>query len=543
MTALDAAPAPVAPSTAGAPGRAVTRLTVRQVRRGALAVGVLAAGMSALVAATHAEVVASPEQAASLASLATNPAIRTLFGEPGDLGDPGGFTVWRTGIFLSVLLGAWCLLAATRITRGEEESGRTELLLAGLVTPRHLLARQLTILSLAAAATGAAVSVALSAAGTDRPGALVHGAGLGLTGVFFAATGLLAAQIFPARSAATGSATAVLAAGLMVRMIGDGVAALGWLRWLTPFGLTGLTRPYDTNRWLPLMVLAAMTAAVLAAAVAANRRDVRGGWLAPRAGRAPRTTLLGSAPAFALRRMLRPLSGWAAGIAAYYLLIGLIAASMISFLADNPELADLAGQAGFGSLGAVEGYAATLFALLAMPASGFATTRLTAFFADENSGRLTLLCAAPRTRQKLAGIEVATAAAGTLVLALVAALATWAGTTISGAPLSLTAAVAGALNVLPIAALGLGASALALGVAPRAIGWFGALPVVGGFLLLVIADSVRAPVWVTGLSPYAHIALVPLESPDWVAAAVMTSIAACAGAAGLAAYARRDLRL
>ncbi|MCO8277639.1 hypothetical protein M1L60_44390 [Actinoplanes sp. TRM 88003] len=543
MTAVQAPTRPVRPYRSGTPERAVTSLVVRQVHRGALSAIVLAVGVSALVPATHASVVSSPAQAQSLAALANNPAIRTLFGEPGDLGDPGSFTVWRTGVFLSVLLGAWCLLATTRITRGEEEAGRTDLLLAGLLTPERLLARQLAVLLTAAAATGLAVTVALSAVGTDFPGAAVHGVGLALIGMFFIATAALAAQVFPTRSAATGSAAAVLAAGLMLRMVGEGVDTLGWVRWLTPFGLGALTRPYDTNRWLPLLVLAVTTVAVITAAAAASSRDIRSGWLVPPAGRDPNMALLGSVPAFAARRTIRPLLGWATGIAAYYLLVGLIAASMISFLSDNPDFAAMAGQAGFGGLDAVEGYAATLFALVAMPVSGFATARITALFADESSGRLTLLFSGPRTRSGVAGAETASAATGAVLLLAVAGLAAWAGTAISGADLGLTGALGGAMNLVPVVALGLGASVLALGVAPRAISWFGALPTIGGFLLLVIADSVDAPAWVSSLSPYAHIARVPMESPQWGAVAIMMSIAVLACAGGLAGYSRRDLRL
>ena len=119
------------PTRASAAGRAVTGLAVRQVRRGALVVLVVVAGVSALVAVQYRQVFADAFDAASLRALAENPAIRTLFGEPVALDDPGGFTVWRTGTFAAVLVGVWALLAATRITRGEEDAGRWDLLLAG----------------------------------------------------------------------------------------------------------------------------------------------------------------------------------------------------------------------------------------------------------------------------------------------------------------------------------------------------------------------------------------------------------------------------
>jgi ABC-2 type transport system permease protein len=481
--------------------------------------------------------------AASLAALAANPAIRTLFGEPAALGDPGGFTVWRTGTVVAVLVGTWGLLAATRVTRGEEDAGRWDLLLAGRLPIRAVVARHLTVLVAVMVTAGIAVSGALTATGTDPAGAALHGAGIAAVGAFFVGVGGLAGQVFPARSAASGSAVAVLGAALLARMVGDGVAALSWLRWLSPFGLVELSRPYAANRWLPVVVLAVTALALaVAAPAAAARRDLRGGWFAPRVGRRPRMALLGSVHGFAVRRLLRPLAGWSAGIAAYFLLIGLIAESMVGFLADNPRFAELAAQAGFAGLGSVRGYAGTLFALLAVPVGVFAATRIATFAADETARRLTLLYAQPVGRRTLLGAEVAAAAGGALTLVTVAGIATWAGTRSAGAGLSLPGALAGTLNVLPIAGLCLGAAVFALGITPRAVGLLGTLPAVGGFLLQVIADSIEAPGWVGGLSPFAHLATVPAQAPDWPGAAGMMAIATVLTAAGLWTYQRRDLR-
>ena len=226
MTAREAIvrPAPVSPGTA------VTALALRQVRRGALVVTVLAAGMSVLVAATYEKVVGDGEQAAALAALAGNPAIRTLFGDPAALDDPGGFTVWRTGTFVAVLLGVWGLLAVTRITRGEEDSGRWDLLLAGRVPLSRVVRRHVAVLTVVMGVAGGAVAVALVAAGTDPAGAVLHGAGLAVLGVFFVGVAGLTAQVFPARAAASGAAVAVLGASLLLRMVGDGVTALAWTR-------------------------------------------------------------------------------------------------------------------------------------------------------------------------------------------------------------------------------------------------------------------------------------------------------------------------
>ncbi|WP_406063393.1 hypothetical protein [Micromonospora sp. NBC_00860] len=526
-------------AAAAGPERVLRGLAVRQVRRGAVVVTAVCAGMSALVVVGYHSEALDP---AALAALARNPAIRTLFGEPIALDQAGGFTVWRTGTVLAVLLGVWAMLAATRITRGEEDAGRWSLLLSGRVTLAEAVRQHLGVLAVVPVLVGAATAAAMIAAGVDATGSLVHGTGLAVVGLFFVAVGGVTAQMFVSRSAANGVAAAVLVVGLLTRMVGDGVPALAWIRWLSPFGLLALTRPFDSNRGLPVSVLA--FAAVLLLALAgrlAARRDVGAAILATAGSRPARTALLGSVPAFAVRRTVRPLAAWSAGIGAYFLLLGLIARSMAEFLTGNPEFATMAAQAGFPALDTVEGYAATLFALLAVPVGVFVAVRLAAVAADENARRLTLLLAAPVTRVRLMAAEAAVAGCAALVLITAAGVAMWAGTATVHAGLGAGDALAGAWNVVPIVLLCLGAAVLALGWAPRAVAAIGALPAAGGFLWQVIADSIDAPSWIRALSPFAHLATVPVTTPAWVAASVMAGIAAAGVVAGTIGYRRRDL--
>ncbi|WP_433113450.1 ABC transporter permease [Micromonospora sp. CA-246542] len=526
-----------------APGRAVAWLAIRQVRRAALILVGLAAGMTTLVAATYAQVMADPAAAGSLRALAGNPAIRTLFGAPVGLDTAGGFTVWRVGTVIAVLLGAWSVLATTRITRGEEDAGRWDLLLSGRLPAPAVLLRHLGPVMAVNAATATAITAALLLSGTEPAGALLHGAGTGLLGMFFTAVAGLAAQIFSARPAATGAAVAVLACGLLIRMIGDGVTALGWLHWLSPFGLLSLSGPYVHNRVLPLLLLAAATALIIALALTAvRRRDVRDGLIPAAPGRRPRTLLLASTETFAARRVLRPLTGWLIGVGAYYLLIGMTAVSITDFLRDNPALADEATQAGFEGLGSITGFTATLFAILSMPVGGFVAVRMTAFVTAETDRRLTLLTSQPITRTRLIGTELAVTAVAAAVLATCAGLATWLGVTAIDGELAAGAALRGAWNILPLVLLSLGAAAFAVGWIPRWTMLLGGLPTTGGFLLLVIAESVAAPDWVRDISPFAHLAPVPLTKASMTAVTVMLAIATLLAVLGVAGYRRRDLR-
>ncbi|WP_159930570.1 MULTISPECIES: ABC transporter permease [Nocardia] len=540
MTATTAGSQPV---NVPAPGRAAARLTRRQARRGAAIVALTATGLSALVAAQYRTTFADTMDSDALHALAENPAVRVLFGAPLALDDPGGFTVWRTGTPVMVLCGVWALLTATRLTRGEEEAGHWELLLGGRLRGVDLLARCAGTLWLAATVIALGVGAGLVVTGTDPAGAVLHAASVFATTAIFAGVGLLAAQLLPSRAAATGLASAVLGVCLLLRMLSDGVAALAWTAWLTPFGLAARSAPYADNRVAPLLVLLGFAIVPAACAlVTAAGRDLGGAVIDLSDTRAARTRLLGSVAGFAVRRTVAPTTGWAVGIAAYFLLIGALISSILQFFDKNPRFAELAATAGFGGLASASGFAATMFALLAIPSGLYAAIRIAAMAADEKARRWTALHALPLSRYRSTGTEIAVTATGLAVLLFTAAVAMWAGAVLTGAPLGLGEALAGAANVAPVALLALGAAVLALGWYPDAVGAIGAVPVVGGFLLDVLAHSIGAPAWVREISPFTHLAAVPATAPDWAASTALTTIAAAMAAIGLYGYTRRDLR-
>jgi ABC-2 type transport system permease protein len=216
-------------------------------------------------------------------------------------------------------------------------------------------------------------------------------------------------------------------------------------------------------------------------------------------------------------------------------------ASMLDFFEENPRFAELAAAAGFSDLNTAEGFVAALFNLMTIATGLFAVARLTAFVNHETARRWTLSLASPLSRVRLLGTEIAVTALGLAFLHLVAAAAVWSGATMTGAPLRIGDALAGGLNTAPVAWLALGAAALAVGWLPSAVGAVGALPVVGGFLLNVIAESMRAPAWVLNISPYAHVAAVPSVSPQVLAITTFLVVGAALTALGIAGYRRRDL--
>lgn len=264
-------------------GAALARHAWRLVRSSAVVVLIVAAGMSAVVVGQYRSLAADGFDPGAMRALADSPAIRIMFGNPVALDDPGGFTVWRTGTFMTVLVAMWSALTAVRITRGEEEAGRWDLLLAGRVRLTQLLGLQLAVIAAVAAVIGVAITGAMALAGTATSGAVLYGTALALIGANAAAWGGLAGQLVGDRRRASVLAAAGIGAGLLARMITDSTEELGGLHWVTPFGLLSLVEPFAANRPEPLAVLllAGLTLAA-AVAISGSRRDVGAGVLPTR---------------------------------------------------------------------------------------------------------------------------------------------------------------------------------------------------------------------------------------------------------------------
>ncbi len=522
---------------------AVARLDLRLTWTGASILVLVIGGVTAAVVAQYAVTFADPQAASGLALIAENPAIRVLFGAPRALDTAGGFTVWRIGMFTAVAAAVWGVTAATRLTRGEEDAGRTSLLLAGPLTPARLQAQRLMVLLGWQALLAGTIWVALLATGAAGRGAAVYASGIGLVAVFYTAVGGLCGQLAGSRHAATEWSFVVFAAGVLLRMVGDARADWAWWGWLSPFGLVSASAPYAGDRLLPLVVLAAAGLGVGAVGVAlAGGRDVGAGLVPVRRNQSGRFWLLRSVTGFAVRRTLPGWRGWAIGLGAYFALIGALSVSLTEFLVANPRFAELASRAGFAELTTVQGYVAALLFLLPVPLGLFGALQLGLDAADEERGRLTLILTLPLARLHWALVRLAVVVVACCLLAISTGFAVYLGASTAGAPLGLDEAVAGAVNALPATLLAVAAAQLALGWAPRAVVAVGATPVVGGFVVWTLAGTFAWPGWVAALSPFDHLTTVPATSPDWTGAVAMVLISIALAGLGLVGHRRRDLR-
>ncbi|HZD80445.1 MAG TPA: hypothetical protein VE646_10465, partial [Actinomycetota bacterium] len=169
---------------------AAFRLALRLLWKQALAwTGVLGVGAVAITQGYQNAYPSLQSRMIIAAQIGANPAFQALNGKAVNLDTLGGFVAWRYGGPVVVIVAIWGLLAATKLLRGEEETGHGELVLGGRLRPTMLLAADLAALGLVFAVAWAVSGAALVGGGVQAAGAFLVAMQVVLGAVTFAAIG------------------------------------------------------------------------------------------------------------------------------------------------------------------------------------------------------------------------------------------------------------------------------------------------------------------------------------------------------------------
>jgi len=473
-------------------------------------------------------------------SFAANDALRLFYGYPYDPTTVSGYCAWRVGGTLAIVAAVFGVFAAVRALRGEEDSGRMELILAGRIGRRTAY-----VSSMAAIAAGTLVLWLAEFAGFLVGGLSVGGSAyLALAAAVvvpvFVGLGALASQLAPTRRGALGLGMATVGVFLLVRVIADTSSGAAWLRWATPLGWSEELRPFSGAQ--PLVLVLPLLTSMLLIAVAgriAARRDVGTGLLPARDTAEPRLRLLSSPTAQALRSERGTLLLWLSCIGVFAGVLGMVSTSISS--ADiSKSMQEEIAKLGSGSITTPTGYLAFVFIFFILAASLFACAQISAARHAEVEQLETLLALPVGRHRWLAG-RLALAAAGIATISLAAGLLTWAGVASQGVGISLPKMLEAGANSIPVALLFLGIAALAYAVLPRASAGIAYGVVIVTFLWQLVGSLLGAPDWLVKLTPFAHVGLVPTQPFRVGSAAVMVALALAAGLTALWAFRRRDL--
>lgn len=471
------------------------------------------------------------------ASMENNAAFIAMAGPARALNTTGGQVFWQASAFGAIVAGLMSMFLIGRHTRGEEESGRDELLRATAVGRHAPTAAAFVNALIANLFLGVLVAGSLALYGLAVPDSIATGLGLTFCGWFFSATALIAVQLVTSTRAAYGLAGVVLAASYALRAVGD--VGNGVASWFSPIGWYQAMHPFSGLRWWPALLLLVGTAGAVAVAIRLfDRRDYGAGVFAarPGPGRAPVSLTGGFGLAWRLQRA--PMVSWALGMFALGAVYGSMGNDVEDLVGDSAASQEMFLQ---GSSDIVQGFYATSMITLAIIVCGFAISSTLRPRSEEDDSHLEVVLATALPRSRWLFAHVVMTVAGTVVALLASGFGLALGySLVTGTSDQFWDLFVPSLQYAPAVLVLSGIARLMYGVAPRAMvaAW---LPLVLASVVMLFGDLWSIPQWLQDLSPFEHLALVPAQSVDWAAVLGVAAAALALSVAGQIAFHRRDV--
>ncbi|MGW0651135.1 ABC transporter permease [Streptomyces umbrinus] len=462
----------------------------------------------------------------------TNSSLRAMYGPV--FGDSlGGLTAWRIGTYAGVFAGIMSLLVVVRHTRDEEESGRQEMVSAGMVGRRAPLTSAL--LAALVANAGLALIITGGLAGQGSSGALALGLGTAGVGMVFATMAAIVAQLTESARLAKGLTGGLLGAAFVLRAAGDSSVSDGSsvLTWLSPVGwLENLRSFADERWWVLLLFIAAVALQGLIAYDLAGRRDVGMSFLPTRPG--PASGRLGTAWSLAWRLQRGSVLGWSLGFLAAGVAFGGITTGATDLVGDNERTREIIERMG-GQSGITDAFLATMVGMLGMVAALYVVQSVLRLHAEETSQRAEPVLANAVGRLRWACGHLLIAFGGATLVMLIGGLGLALGYG-QDLPTILGACLVQLPAIWTIGGLAVLLHGLSPTVAPAA--W----AVAGAALLLGwIGPALDLPTTLLNLSPFGHLPKLPGGEMAWTPVLVLTAIAVALVGVGLGALRRRDM--
>ena len=528
-------------------GTVIARFTGRRVVRSGIGWGLvfgLYVATQALAYSTSYKTIAA--RRLLMQEFGSNVGISAIVGPALRIDTVPGFTAWKCLTVLAITGAVWGILTSTKLTRGEEDAGRWELLLTGNATRRGSAVQALGAFAAGLCAlliTTAAISIVVGHSSKVRisaSGAIYFAIAIVAGAAMFLTLGALCAQLSSTRRQAAGVASALLGASYALRMVADSGSSLAWLRWATPLGWVEEMKPLTTPN--PFALIPILVTVVVFGAMTvylAGRRDIGSSVLPDRPSSKPRLHFLNGPLGLELRLTRSTLLAWAASIIAYGLILGSIAKSGGKIITSSPSLRLVFARLGVTGAQAYLGFAILIMAVaLSFVASGM----ISAARSEESSGQLDSLLARPLSRVSWLGGRILQAV-GTLVIGgIFVGLSTWVGAASAHAGVSFSSMLGAGLNTLPPALLLLGLGAMVFGLVPRwAVASTYAI-LVWSLLVEITGGIVNVNHWILDTSGFHQMTPAPSMPIDWTTNGVMIALGIVTASIGVAAFRRRDLK-
>lgn len=532
------------------PKTVITRFVAKRTLRGATLWALVFGAYTASKVIGFAKAYPTVADRADFAhSLGTNAGLAALLGTAHNLSTMAGYANWNMLGVLTIVGSIWALLLSTKNFRGEEESGRSELLLTGQTTAKQAAMSTLLGLTVSLVTLYVIVGVLFTAIGKDSSvgfsiqSSLFFALATTSGAAVFLAIGAFTSQLMPTRTRASVVAAGIFGISFVLRAIADTTGA-HWLLNLTPLGWIENLQPLVGSQPMWLLPIFGLILLLYALTVwIAGNRDLGDSVFADHDTALPRIGLLNT-PFQAAIRMTRTTSvGWFLAITASGYLYGSLTKSVIQTLHGQGKglhkaLAKLEAtqRVDFATI-----FLGVIFLVLMAVIMAYVASAIGKVREDEAQGYLDNFLVQPVSRLQWLGGRILLIGLSAILICLFASIGVWAGQASQHVGIPLHTLLGAGLNMIAPALLTLGVGVLAFGVVPRhtalvaycVLGW--------SFLLTLIASGTNLSHWILDTSILHQVKLAPAVSPNWTVNSVMIGLALVLCAVGIVIFNKRDL--
>ncbi len=519
--------------------RATLDVQWRTHRRGTLIwMFVLIAGMVG-TAGSIAGLYTTPDKIHGYAqAVGAGDALAAINGRVEGIDSLGGIIQDEFGFLAAFLLPLLGISLVAQATRGEEEAGRLETILAGSVARHVPVLAGLILASAAILVIAIAFALGLIAFGVPATGAVLYSASLGALAFVFAGLAALLAQVTLHSRGVYTWGLLILGVAYLLRGVGD--VTNTWVTWLSPLGWAEKAAPFGDMRWWTLLIPLAVGLSLAALAVlVAGRRDLGSALFRGGAGSARATTWLRSPLGLATAIHRPAFLGWLAGALILAGMMGALAQQFVDAILGNTAMAEALGVSGAQP---ADGIVALTQLYIAIIATGYTVQAVGSLRGEETAGRLEVRLSGTLSRMRWLAAHGLVIVTGLVVIVVVSSAVLAAGMAWSmGAGVNLGRVLGAGAAYLP-AELLMGGLALALfGLRPRA---FPAAWVVFVFIAFIafLGPGLKLAGWVLDLSPLTHVGNPPLGTVTALSLVGLSAIAAVLGAVAAVGFRRRGVR-
>jgi polyether ionophore transport system permease protein len=466
-----------------------------------------------------------------------------------------GFVQFRSFGGLVILFAVWALASASGATRGDEERGVVEVVLAASLTRLAMVASRITAFAagsfIAALAAGVGLAIGVTVGGETIDVRRVLEAAIELSAVSLSCYSLtlLVAQLAGARLA-TAAAGILLLVLFLINSLSRTFASLETWRWVSPFHYYELSQPlpvggtFDVRATLTLLAIAVV--AGIAAAAAFAFRDLGSPLvrIAPRphpvSYEASHSPLWRIPVVRGLYDRRAGLALWAAGVAVLGAVFVAVTKSAVAPLLSIPQVAIyLRALVHGGIYPSFLGY--IWFGAAQLLFAAFAITQVARWCAEDADGRLELILSNPESRWAIVIERAAVLAIGAFFVAAVSATAVGLASHNQAIDVDTTRLAAASLELVPLAMVfGAAGSVLAAWKPRAALGLLGGIAF-ASYLITELGPFLQLPAWIQDVSAFTLFGSPLAAGIDSSGLTIMLSIVVIGFAASILVLQRRDV--